>query len=53
VERVAGRYVESLRQILEHCRSAEAGGYTPSDFPLANLRDEDFKQIAAMLEESA
>ena len=52
VERLARRYVESLREIVEHCRGAEAGGYTTSDFPLANLRDEDFKQIAAILEKS-
>ena len=52
VEGLAQSYVERLREIVEHCRSAEAGGYTPSDFPLANLRDQDFEQIAALLEES-
>jgi amino acid adenylation domain-containing protein/non-ribosomal peptide synthase protein (TIGR01720 family) len=34
---VAAAYVQSLRSIIEHCASAEAGGYTPSDFPLAQL----------------
>src|SRR5205807_2681021 len=37
VERLAERYVECLGEIVAHCRSAEAGGYTPSDFPLAQL----------------
>src|SRR5262249_47072652 len=37
IERIAGRYLETLREVIEHCRSEEAGGYTPSDFPLANL----------------
>jgi hypothetical protein len=26
-----------LRELIEHCKSPEAGGYTPSDFPLAGL----------------
>jgi amino acid adenylation domain-containing protein/non-ribosomal peptide synthase protein (TIGR01720 family) len=34
---LAGAFVKSLRAIIEHCTSAEAGGYTPSDFPLAQL----------------
>src|SRR5205807_9143747 len=37
VEQIAGRYMECLCEIIEHCRSKEAGGYTPSDFPLARL----------------
>ena len=41
IERIAQHYVECLRQIIEHCRSAQAGGYTPSDFPLARLRQQD------------
>ena len=28
----------ALRALIAHCRSPEAGGYTPSDFPLAGLR---------------
>ncbi|HBZ82358.1 non-ribosomal peptide synthase/polyketide synthase [Brevibacillus parabrevis] len=37
IEALARDYMESLREIMEHCRSEEAGGYTPSDFPLARL----------------
>ncbi|HEV7516277.1 MAG TPA: amino acid adenylation domain-containing protein, partial [Thermoanaerobaculia bacterium] len=37
VERVAGWFLESLRALLSHCLSPEAGGYTPSDFPLAAI----------------
>jgi amino acid adenylation domain-containing protein len=37
IERVAGDFLTSLRGLIEHCRSAEAGGCTPSDFPLAGL----------------
>ena len=37
IAKLATAYVQSLRTIIEHCRSEEAGGYTPSDFPLAQL----------------
>ncbi|MET0395723.1 MAG: condensation domain-containing protein, partial [Longimicrobiaceae bacterium] len=37
VERLAEWYTEELRAVIEHCRSEDAGGYTPSDFPLARL----------------
>jgi amino acid adenylation domain-containing protein/non-ribosomal peptide synthase protein (TIGR01720 family) len=37
IERLAGGVVESLRSLIRHCQSAEAGGYTPSDFPMAEL----------------
>ncbi|MBV9773489.1 MAG: non-ribosomal peptide synthetase, partial [Gemmatimonadetes bacterium] len=37
VERLAQGYVEELRELIAHCTSAEAGGCTPSDFPLAGL----------------
>ncbi|MEW5927424.1 MAG: non-ribosomal peptide synthase/polyketide synthase, partial [Gemmatimonadota bacterium] len=37
VERLAGWVAEELRELIAHCRGAEAGGYTPSDFPLAGL----------------
>ncbi len=37
VAALAAAYVQSLREIIAHCASAEAGGYTPSDFPLAQL----------------
>ena len=37
VERLAARYVEALRTLIAHCREEGAGGYTPSDFPLAQV----------------
>ncbi|MBV9773008.1 MAG: amino acid adenylation domain-containing protein, partial [Gemmatimonadetes bacterium] len=40
VERLAGAYLEALREIVAHCVSPEAGGYTPSDFPLSGLDQE-------------
>ncbi|MET0397904.1 MAG: condensation domain-containing protein, partial [Longimicrobiaceae bacterium] len=37
VERLAEAYGEELRSLIAHCTSSGAGGYTPSDFPLAGL----------------
>ncbi|HEX6292064.1 MAG TPA: amino acid adenylation domain-containing protein, partial [Herpetosiphonaceae bacterium] len=34
---LAEAYLQALRALIAHCLSAEAGGYTPSDFPLAGL----------------
>ncbi|HEX7241190.1 MAG TPA: amino acid adenylation domain-containing protein, partial [Longimicrobiaceae bacterium] len=38
VERLAEGYADELRELIAHCTSEEAGGYTPSDFPLAGLK---------------
>ncbi len=37
IEELARDYVQSLQAIVVHCRSEEAGGFTPSDFALAEL----------------
>jgi amino acid adenylation domain-containing protein/non-ribosomal peptide synthase protein (TIGR01720 family) len=37
VEAVAGSFVAEVKALVAHCLSPEAGGYTPSDFPLAGL----------------
>ncbi|MGA9994161.1 MAG: amino acid adenylation domain-containing protein, partial [Pyrinomonadaceae bacterium] len=37
IERLAKTFAQALREIIEHCLSPGAGGYTPSDFPLAKL----------------
>jgi amino acid adenylation domain-containing protein/non-ribosomal peptide synthase protein (TIGR01720 family) len=37
IERLAGRYMETLRSLITHCCSVEVGGYTPSDFPAARI----------------
>jgi non-ribosomal peptide synthase protein (TIGR01720 family) len=45
IERVAGEQVKRLRQVIEHCREEGAGGYTPSDFPLAKLTQEQLDKV--------
>ncbi|HYG62803.1 MAG TPA: condensation domain-containing protein, partial [Thermoanaerobaculia bacterium] len=37
IERLAAGFAKALRELIAHCRAPEAGGYTPSDFPLAGL----------------
>ncbi len=37
VEDLAGRMLAALREIIAHCAAPDAGGRTPSDFPLAAL----------------
>ncbi len=36
-ERLARSFLAELEALVAHCLSPEAGGYTPSDFPLAGL----------------
>jgi amino acid adenylation domain-containing protein/non-ribosomal peptide synthase protein (TIGR01720 family) len=36
-ERLANGFVAEIAALVDHCRSPEAGGFTPSDFPLAGL----------------
>jgi amino acid adenylation domain-containing protein/non-ribosomal peptide synthase protein (TIGR01720 family) len=37
IQSVSNEYMKALRALIEHCQSPEAGGFTPSDFPLINL----------------
>ena len=37
IEQLARSFLAALRSLISHCQSPEAGGYTPSDFKLANL----------------
>ena len=47
IENLAAGFVEALLSLIAHCRSAEAGGYTPSDFPLAGLDQEALDKLSA------
>ena len=49
IERVAGDFIEALKSLITHCQSQEAGGYTPSDFPMANLKQEHLDKILKKL----
>jgi non-ribosomal peptide synthase protein (TIGR01720 family) len=49
LEEIATRYMECLRELINHCRSEEAGGFTPSDFPVAEMTQKELAQIASLL----
>jgi non-ribosomal peptide synthase protein (TIGR01720 family) len=46
IDRFADAYMESLEVLVRHCLDPQAGGYTPSDFALADL---DQKRLDALL----
>jgi non-ribosomal peptide synthase protein (TIGR01720 family) len=37
IENLAQGFLKALRSLIAHCQSPEAGGYTPSDFPLMQM----------------
>jgi non-ribosomal peptide synthase protein (TIGR01720 family) len=49
VERLAHKFVEALQILIAHCQSSEAGGYTPSDFPEAELTQEELDELLSKL----
>ena len=50
VERLAETFVEALRSLIAHCQSPDAGGFTPSDFPLAQLGQDELDAVLGMVE---
>ncbi len=49
IEQLTTEYVEALRSLITHCQSPEAGGYTPSDFPKAQLSQNDLNKLLSKL----
>jgi non-ribosomal peptide synthase protein (TIGR01720 family) len=47
VERLAAGFAQALRELIGHCRTPGAGGYTPSDFPLAGLNQGQLDKVLA------
>jgi non-ribosomal peptide synthase protein (TIGR01720 family) len=47
IEYLANRYLNHLRALIAHCQSPEAGGYTPSDFPLAGISQKSLDAVTA------
>ena len=50
IEALAQRFLDELQQLIDHCRAPEAGGYTASDFPEADLSNDELASILAQLE---
>jgi amino acid adenylation domain-containing protein/non-ribosomal peptide synthase protein (TIGR01720 family) len=49
IEQLAQRFVETLRSLIAHCQSPEAGGYTPSDFQKAKVNQKDLDRLFAQI----
>jgi amino acid adenylation domain-containing protein/non-ribosomal peptide synthase protein (TIGR01720 family) len=47
IQVLADRCLGSLRSLIEHCLSGEAGGFTPSDFPEARFSQKDLDTLMA------
>jgi amino acid adenylation domain-containing protein/non-ribosomal peptide synthase protein (TIGR01720 family) len=51
IEALAERFIGALDRLIQHCTSAEAGGYTPSDFPTAKLSQRELDDLIEELGE--
>ncbi|HEX5708928.1 MAG TPA: condensation domain-containing protein, partial [Pyrinomonadaceae bacterium] len=47
IEKLAAEFLRSLRALVAHCLSEGAGGFTPSDFPLARIDQSRLDKLAA------
>jgi amino acid adenylation domain-containing protein/non-ribosomal peptide synthase protein (TIGR01720 family) len=45
IQQLADGFLQALRELISHCVSPEAGGYTPSDFNLAKLSQSQLDKI--------
>ncbi|MGK7878412.1 MAG: amino acid adenylation domain-containing protein [Xenococcaceae cyanobacterium] len=49
VQTMANDFVKVLRSLIAHCLSSNAGGYTPTDFPLARLDEQKLSKLSNLL----
>ena len=49
IKRLAKGYERALIEIIEHCQSPDAGGYTPSDFPGAKIDQRDLDTVLSKI----
>jgi amino acid adenylation domain-containing protein/non-ribosomal peptide synthase protein (TIGR01720 family) len=50
---LAQSFVQALREIIIHCQSADAGGYTPSDFSKAKVSQKDLDFLLAKINQGS
>ena len=51
IEELSSSFMEILRELIEHCQSHEAGGYTPSDFPNMKLSQKELDHLITTLDD--
>jgi non-ribosomal peptide synthase protein (TIGR01720 family) len=49
VSSLAQKFLTACASLIAHCQSAEAGGYTPTDFPKAQLNQKDLDKLLAKI----
>jgi non-ribosomal peptide synthase protein (TIGR01720 family) len=49
IEALAGHFEHALRALIDHCQSPDAGGFTPSDFPDAELSQSQLDGLLARI----
>ncbi|NEQ48311.1 MAG: amino acid adenylation domain-containing protein [Leptolyngbya sp. SIOISBB] len=49
IAQLAQRYEQNLEAIAQHCSSSQAGGFSPSDFPLAGVSQADLNKLMSHL----
>ena len=45
IQNLVGLFEYTLRELIEHCSGREASAYSPSDFPEADLSQDDFDTL--------
>jgi amino acid adenylation domain-containing protein/non-ribosomal peptide synthase protein (TIGR01720 family) len=50
IEKLADHFMTALRAIITHCTSGESFSYTPSDFPLINVDQEQLDKAFSLIE---
>jgi microcystin synthetase protein McyA len=50
IEALAHRCASALRALIAHCTAPGAGGYTPSDFPMAELGEDQLNDVLSRVE---
>ncbi|MCC5624268.1 SDR family NAD(P)-dependent oxidoreductase [Nostoc sp. CHAB 5715] len=52
IEKLSHNFVKALQYLINHCQSTETGEYTPSDFSLANISQENLSKLLAQVGQS-
>ena len=50
IDKLGDKYLETLIKLIEHCQSSDAGGYTPSDFSLAEIEQNQLDDILGQVD---
>jgi non-ribosomal peptide synthase protein (TIGR01720 family) len=51
IEELAHGFMDALENLIAHCQSPAAGGYTPSDFPEADLSQQELEDLLTEISE--